>query len=112
MQGVIIHYDGKIKRFLKGRENDARLRVLTVNPLPKSSETPPHPGERLPRDFWQIPLRFIFTVDNRTFATSRKVSLMKGRRYPGVEHWFVMPDEPQHIPAYEADTRSVAPAVN
>ena len=35
---------------------------------------------------------------------------MKGRRYPGVEHWFVQPNEPQHIPAFEADKKSVAPA--
>jgi hypothetical protein len=111
MQGVIIHYDGRIKRFLSGRENGARLGVLTVNPVPKSFETPPHPGERLPRDFWENPLRFIFTVDGRAFATSRKVSLTKGRRYPEVEHWFVLSDEPQHIPAVAADMSSVAPAV-
>ncbi len=110
MQGVIIHYNGRIKRFLQGRENGARPGVLTVKPVPKSCETPPHPGERLPRDFWESPLHFIFTVDSKTFATSRKVSLMKGRRYPGVEHWFVQPNEPQHIPAFEADKKSVAPA--
>ncbi len=111
MRGVIIHYDGRIKRFLQGRENGTRLSVLTVNPVPKSSETPPHPGERLPRDFWESPLRFIFTADSKTFAASRRVSLTKGRRFPDVEHWFVMPDEPTHIPAIEADTRSVVPAI-
>ena len=76
MQGVIIHYNGRIKRFLQGRENGARPGVLTVKPVPKSCETQPHPGERLPRDFWESPLHFIFTVDSKTFATSRKVSLM------------------------------------
>jgi len=110
MQGVIIHYDGRIKRFLKGRDNDTRLDVTAVNPVPKSCETPPHPGERLPRDFWVTPLCFVFTADSKTFAVSRRVSLTKGRRYPEVEHWFVLPDGPQHIPAIEADTRSVAPA--
>ncbi len=110
MQGVIIHYGGRIKRFLRGRENSARLGVTAVNPVPKSCETTPHPGERLPRDFWQSPLHFIFTVDSKTFAASRRVSLTKGRRYPEVEHWFVLPDGPQHIPAIEADTKSVAPA--
>ncbi len=93
MQGVVIHYEGRIKRFLRGRENGARLGVLTVNPVPKSSERPPHPGERLPRDFWQSPLCFVFSIDSKTFAVSRKVSLTKGRRYPEVEHWFVLPDE-------------------
>ncbi len=110
MQGVIIHYDGKIRRFLKGRENGTRLDVMAVTPVPKSCETPLHPGERLPRDFWQSPLCFVFSIDSKTFAVSRRVSLTKGRRYPEVEHWFVMPDESPHVTSPEV-TRSAIPVL-
>ncbi len=71
---------------------------------------PAHAEEPRQRDFVDGPLYFVFTLDGTTFAASRKVSLMKGRRYPGVEHWFVLPDEPPRITSPEA-TRSAAPVL-
>jgi len=111
MEGVVIHYDGRIRRFLRGRDNDTRLDVRTVNPVPKCCEMPAHAEGTQPRDLRESPLYFVFALDGRTFAASRKVSLFKGRRYPKVEHWFVRPDESQHVPASEADTWPVAPAM-
>jgi len=94
MEGIVIHYNGRIKRFLRGRDNDTRLDVRAVAPVQKPFAGPVLIDEPRPRNFGERPLYFVFTIDGRTIAASRRVSLMKGRRYPGVEHWFVLPDEP------------------
>ncbi len=108
MEGVVIHYNGRIRRFLRGRDNDTRLDVRAVTPVQKPFAGQAHIKEPRPRDYGERPLYFVFTIDGRTIAASRKVSLMKGRRYPGVEHWFVLPDEPLRVTSAEV-TRSAAP---
>ncbi len=94
MEVIIIHYNGRMKRFLKGRDNDTRLDVQVVTAVQKTFTGQAHVEERPTRDFGERPLYFVFTIDGRTIAASRKVSLKKGRRYPGVEPWLVLPDEP------------------
>ncbi len=107
MEGMIIHYNGRIKRFLKGRDNDTRLDVQVVTPVQKPFAGQAIIEEPRQRNFGERPLYFVFTIDGRTIAASRKVSLMKGRRYPGVEHWFVLPDEPLRLTSAEV-TKSPA----
>ncbi len=112
MEGVIIHYDGRIRRFLKGRDNDTRLDVRAVTPVQRPFAEQTHIEEPCQRDFRDSPLYFVFTLDGRTFAASRKVSLFKGRRYPGVEHWFVLPDEPRLSSALEGEAWPITPFSN
>ncbi len=107
MEGVVIHYNGRIRRSLRGRVNDIRLDVQVVTAVQKTFTGQAHVEERPTRDFGERPLYFVFTIDGRTIAASRRVSLMKGRRYPGVEHWFVLPDEPLRLTSAEV-TKSPA----
>ena len=39
------------------------------------------------------PVCFIIEDGGQGIAKSSRVLLTKGRRYPGVEHWFVLPEE-------------------
>ena len=86
MRGLVVHYQGKVRRALEGRGNDSRLDVTVINPVPLS-ETEAKLGRATQR-----PVYFVFHFDGRPFAASRNVKLTRGRRYPDVEHWFVLPE--------------------
>jgi len=106
MQGFVIHYNGRVRRCLAGRNNQNRLEVRAITAL---SETNVPPAEESHcRHRRRGPVYFDFTLDGRVFACSRVVTLKMGRRYPRVEHWFLLPDETHHYMPPEA-TRSVAP---
>ncbi len=81
MKGIVIHSEGRILRATDGKNNVCRLSVKPVMPDPMES------GEKSDR-----PIRFVFFDGPRPIASSSRVVLMKGRRYPNVEHWFVLPD--------------------
>ena len=95
MKGIVIHHQNGIRRAIEGKATQGRLSVrpiLAVAP---------------PRDTTARPLSFVFYEDERVIAKSSRVLVTSGRRYPGVEHWFVLPDgvgqsapaDPQHAPA-------------
>ena len=86
MRGLVIHYQGKVRRALEGRGNDGRLDVRVVTPVPLNDDT-----TRLGR-VAQRPLYFVFNFDGRPFASSKNVRVTSGRRYPDVEHWFIVPE--------------------
>lgn len=86
MRGLVVHYQGKVKRALEGRGNDGRLDVKVVTPVPVNGGT-----ARLGRAA-QRPVYFIFNFDGRPFAASKNVRITNGRRYPNVEHWFIGPE--------------------
>ena len=95
MKGIVVHYQGKVRRTLEGQHNKGRLEVRVVNPIPSlQTQTA---GGRAP----QHPVYFVFELDGRPVAASRNVVLVRGRRYPEVEHWFVMPDTTQQLHAYD-----------
>ena len=83
MKGIVIHHQGKIWRALQGRSSVGRFAVLAITPVPfKQEETSRGFAARRP-------VYFVFTVGGRTIATSQNVTVRNGRRYPGVEHWFM-----------------------
>lgn len=86
MKGIVIHYKGKIWRALEGRVSIGRLAIDAIPPIPMKhgGTTRERPARR--------PLYYVFTVGGRTIAASKKVTLIKGRRFPNVEHWFVLPE--------------------
>lgn len=91
MKGIVIHYNGKIWRALEGRVSIGRLGIEAINPVPLKRK-----GTN--RDIAvRRPLYYIFTVGGRTIAASKNVTLKKGRRYPHVEHWFVLPEFSQPL---------------
>lgn len=81
MRGIVIHHRGGIRRSTEGRAKGPRLSVRPV-------VAPPADGAMSAR-----PACFIFDDGGQVIAKSSRVLLMKGRRYPGVEHWFVLPEE-------------------
>lgn len=86
MKGTVIHYEGRFRRILEGRNNNSQIKVEVQTPeLPLSEET--EGTLSISR-----PAHFTFYVDGQSFAASRKVTLAKGRRYPHIEHWFVAAD--------------------
>ena len=86
MKGTVIHYGGRFRRILEGRNNNSQMKVEVQTPeLPISEEIE---GTLLT----SRPAHFTFYVDGQSFAASRKVMLSKGRRYPQIEHWFVAAD--------------------
>ena len=89
MKGIVIHYQGKIRRALEGRVSDGRLDVKTITPVPLRQETV-GVGCATRR-----PVYFVFSFGEQRFAASQNVMLTKGRRYPDVEHWFVMAEPKQ-----------------
>ncbi len=84
MNGIVIHFNGRIKRALQGRRNEGRLSVKPVMSVPP-------PGEITAR-----PVFVVFYEDERLLACSSRVLLTRGRRFPGVEHWFVLPEYERH----------------
>jgi len=95
MRGVVIHCEGRSLRCIEGRRNGGRLSVQAV--MPVSAE---RRGEGQMDAVPSRPLHFAFYLGGRLYASARKVVMTKGRRYPGVEHWFVYPD---WMPATDAN---------
>jgi hypothetical protein len=102
MKGIVIHHQGKIWRALQGRTSVGRFSVLAVTPVPfKQKETS--------RGFTaRRPVYFVFSVGGRTIATSQNVTVRNGRRYPGVEHWFMRSESRQRLEVCELHQDSTA----
>ena len=102
MKGIVIHHHGKIWRALQGRTSVGRFAVLAVTPVPfKQKETS--------RGFTaRRPVYFVFSVGGRTIATSQNVTVRNGRRYPGVEHWFMRSESRQRLEVCELHQDSAA----
>ncbi len=81
MRGIIIHHQRGVARALRGRAGGRRLSVRPVLAVPPPS------GEVSTR-----PVTYVFYEGERVIANSPRVLLMSGRRYPDVEHWFVLPE--------------------
>ena len=90
MQGIVIHMGGRVRRSIAGRGNTGRLSVV---PLTRAGFTSSQTNAR--------PVRFVFYEGGRQIASSSKVILARGRRYPGVEHWFVLPEAERWAEAFE-----------
>ncbi len=93
MKGIVLHFNGHIRRALSGRRTEGRLSakpVMAVSP----------PGEETAR-----PIFVVFYEGERLLACSSRVLLSRGRRYPEVEHWFVLPEYERHV-----ETRGQRPA--
>ena len=103
MKGIVVHHQGKIWRSLEGRGSVGRLEIRTINAVPVKQEGACG-GPAVRR-----PLYFVFSIGGRRFAASKNVTLRKGRRYPDVEHWFVLSESPQHLELNELQQASVAP---
>jgi hypothetical protein len=102
MRGIVIHHKGKIWRALEGRVSIGRLAIDAITPVPLKQE-----GSS--RDFSaRRPLYYVFTIGGRTIAASKNVTLKKGRRYPHVEHWFVLSEFSQ--PFELTELQQVSPA--
>lgn len=98
MRGIVIHHQKGVVRALRGRAGARRLAVSPVLAL-----TPPR-GAAPAR-----PVTYVFYEGERVVARSSRVLLMRGRRYPDVEHWFVLPEaDPHHVSA-EFPQASAAP---
>lgn len=104
MKGIVIHHKGKIWRSLEGRVGIGRLAVKAITSVPLKQEGTGR-GCAV-----RCPLYFVFSVGGRTFAAAQNVRLRKGRRYPDVEHWFVLPDSKQHLELNETQQASSPPA--
>ena len=102
MKGIVIHYQGKIWRALQGRSSVGRFAVLPVTPVPLKQE------ESTRAFAARRPLYFVFSVGGRTIATSQNVTVRNGRRYPGVEHWFMRSESQQHFEVNELQQPSAA----
>ncbi len=97
MNGIVIHHPKGVGRALGGRTGGR----LSVRPV--LAVAPPR-GEVASR-----PVTYVFYEGGRVIAKSPRVLLMRGRRYPGVEHWFVLPGvECRPAPA-ESSLASAAP---
>ena len=82
MRGIVIHHQGGVRRHVEGRATGGRLSVRPVlSPLPPGSGITTRPAS------------FVFEDGGRVVAQSSRVLLTRGRRYPAVEHWFVLPEE-------------------
>ena len=90
MRGIVIHIGGRVRRSIGGRGNTGRLSVVPVMP---AGITPSEVNAR--------PVRFVFYDGDRQIASSSRVLLARGRRYPGVEHWFVLPEAERWAEAFE-----------
>ena len=103
MKGIVIHYHGKIWRSLEGRVTSGRLAVEAINSVPLTLEGTGR-GSAVQR-----PVYFVFRLGGRAIAASQNVTLRKGRRYPNVEHWFVLSESVQHLELNELQQASAAP---
>ncbi|CAN5490042.1 MAG: hypothetical protein H0T77_16800 [Pyrinomonadaceae bacterium] len=104
MKGIVIHHKGKIWRALEGRVSIGRLAIEAIRAVPLK------PGGTSLESPVRRPVYFVFSVGGRTIAASKNVTLRKGRRYPGVEHWFVLPEFAQHIELNELQQPETAAA--
>ncbi len=86
MKGIVVHYQGRVRRAVGEGRGKGRLGVRVIYPVPAQHAGAGH-GINAAR-----PVCFVFELDGRVIASSRNVTLTKGRRYPEVEHWFVMPE--------------------
>ncbi len=102
MKGIVIHHQGKIWRSLEGRLSNGRLTIEAITSVPFIKEG-------TSRGCARRPVYFVFRVEGRTFAASQNVTLRKGRRYPNVEHWFVLAESVQHLELNELWQPSAAP---
>ncbi len=102
MKGIVVHHQGKIWRSLEGRGSVGRLAIQAINAVPVKQE-----GASSGSDM-RRPLYFVFSIGGLPFAASKNVTLRKGRRYPDIEHWFVLPEPPQHLELNELQEASVA----
>ena len=82
MKGIVIHHRGGLRRAIQGRASGYRLSVRPILAVP------PVGGHITAR-----PVCLVFEESGRVIAQSSRVLLMRGRRYPAVEHWFVLPEE-------------------
>ena len=81
MKGIVIHYENGLRRAMEGRITGG---ALSVQPILAVAS---------PRGVIRVrPLSFVFYEGGKVIAKSSRVLLMKGRRYPDVEHWFVLPE--------------------
>lgn len=97
MRGIVIHNDKGVVRALRSRAGASRLSVRPVLAL-----APPR-GEISSR-----PVTYVFYEGERVIAQSSRVLLMRGRRYPDVEHWFVLPEAEGHTVTAELAQASAA----
>jgi len=104
MKGIVIHHQGKVRRALEGRTTDGRLEIETITPVPFNQDM-----ERL-GCATRRPIYFTFSFGGRPFAASQNVMLAKGRRYPDVEHWFIMSEPERQLKLPHAKQTSAAPA--
>jgi hypothetical protein len=96
MKGIVIHHENGIRRAIEGKVTQGRL---SVRPILAVAPTR--------RETTARPISFVFYEDGRVIAKSSRVLVTSGRRYPGVEHWFVLPEgvrqpapaDPQYAPA-------------
>ena len=96
MKGIVIHSHGHFRRCLEGRNNEYQL---TVGAPVARHETPLN-NETIRNNKGSPPVYFIFYCDGKPFAGSDRVVVAKGRRYPDVEHWFILPDETRQRSQY------------
>ena len=85
MNGIVIHHQKGVVRARVGRAGGERLSVRPVLAVA------PARGEVSSR-----PVTYVFYEGGRVIAKSSRVLLMRGRRYPEVEHWFVLPEAECH----------------
>ena len=97
MNGIVIHHPEGVVRALGGRAGGGRLSVRPVLAV-----APPR-GEVASR-----PVTYVFYEGERVIAKSPRVLLMSGRRYPGVEHWFVLPEAERHPVTVELSQATAA----
>ena len=103
MKGIVIHHQGRIWRALEGRVSMGQFAIKAITPVPLKQEGTSR-GCAIRR-----PIYFTFSVGGRTFAASQNVTLRKGRRYPEVEHWFVLSESRQHLELNELQQSSAVP---
>lgn len=105
MKGIVIHHNGKLWRALEGRVSIGRLAIQAINPVPFKKEGMSQKGAV------RRPVYFVFSIEGRTIAAAKNVTLKKGRRYPDVEHWFVPSELKQHLDLTELQQVSAAAAL-
>jgi len=78
MKGIVIHHQNGISRAIEGKTRRGRLSMRLIQAVAgaqeKSSSKP----------------TYVFYEDDRVIARSSRVLVLHGRRYPAVEHWFVL----------------------
>ena len=85
MNGIVIHHPEGVVRARGGRAGGGRLSVRPVLAVAP------------PRGLIALrPVTYVFYEGGRVIAKSPRVLLMSGRRYPDVEHWFVLPEAECH----------------